>query len=61
MRTQVSISCGKVEKLKHVEEPSRCEYVAHLTTPAACSEEVARQLQQQVEEAEQAVRAHDEL
>lgn len=61
MRVQVSISCGKVEFLKHVEEPSRCEYAAHLTTPAACSSEVARQLQQQVEEAERAISSHDEL
>ncbi|CAL8469590.1 g9131 [Coccomyxa elongata] len=57
----VTISCGKVEHLKHVEEPSRCEYQAHLTTPAACSSEAARQLQLEVEEAERAIRSHDEL
>lgn len=58
---QVSVSCGKEEHLRHVEEPSRCEYVAHLTTPAACSADVARQLAQQVVEAEADVSPHDEL
>ncbi len=61
VHAQVKISCGKAEHLKHVEEPSRCEYQAHLTTPAACSSEAARQLQEEVEEAERAIRSHDEL
>lgn len=34
---QVSVKCGAAEKLLKVEEPSRCEYVATLLTPAACT------------------------
>lgn len=34
---QVSVRCGSTEKLLKVEEPSRCEYVATLLTPAACT------------------------
>lgn len=34
---QVSVKCGSTEKLVRVEEPSRCEYVATLLTPAACT------------------------
>ncbi len=34
---QVSVKCGSTEKLLQVEEPSRCEYVAMLLTPAACT------------------------
>ncbi|KAA6428325.1 MAG: hypothetical protein FRX49_01921 [Trebouxia sp. A1-2] len=33
----VSVKCGSTEKLQKVEEPSRCEYVATLLTPAACT------------------------
>lgn len=33
----VSVRCGSTEKLLKVEEPSRCEYVATLLTPAACT------------------------
>ena len=34
---QVSLKCGSAEKLMKVEEPSRCEYIATLLTPAACT------------------------
>lgn len=34
---QVSLTCGSLEKLMRVEEPSRCEYIATLLTPAACT------------------------
>lgn len=34
---QVSVKCGSTEKLQKVEEPSRCEYIATLLTPAACT------------------------
>ena len=33
---QVALHCGDKEELTHVEEPSRCEYHAELSTPAAC-------------------------
>jgi hypothetical protein len=58
---QVSLLCGTEEHLKQVEEPSRCEYVAHLSTPAACSKELAQQLQQQIEQADRDLAPHDEL
>lgn len=35
----VRIRCGATETLTKVAEPSRCEYTAEMTTPAACSEE----------------------
>ncbi|KAL4537114.1 hypothetical protein Ndes2526B_g06680 [Nannochloris sp. 'desiccata'] len=31
------IRCGATETLTKVAEPSRCEYTAEMTTPAACS------------------------
>lgn len=34
---QVSLKCGSAETLMKVEEPSRCEYIATLLTPAACT------------------------
>lgn len=34
---QVSLKCGSMEKLMRVEEPSRCEYIGTLLTPAACT------------------------
>jgi hypothetical protein len=58
---QVLLSCGKTEHLRHVEEPSRCEYMAHLSTPAACSQALAQQLREQVAQAERDARPHDEL
>lgn len=59
---QVALFCGEKEHLQHVMEPSKCEYVAEFTTPAACSAENAQKLQQQVLEDEQALQgSHDEL
>jgi protein kinase C substrate 80K-H len=34
----VALRCGRAEALARVAEPSRCEYSAEMTTPAACSE-----------------------
>ena len=59
---QVALHCGEKEHLQHVVEPSKCEYVAEFTTPAACHAENAMKLQQQVLEHEQALHgAHDDL
>ena len=46
--TQVSLKCGSAEKLMKVEEPSRCEYVAALATPAACTPTQAQAVQDQL-------------
>ena len=62
LNVQVALQCGEKEHLQHVVEPSKCEYVAEFTTPAACRAENAEKLQQQVLEDEQALQgAHDEL
>ena len=45
---QVSLKCGSAEKLMKVEEPSRCEYVATLLTPAACTPTQAQAVQDQL-------------
>ena len=59
---QVALQCGEKEHLQHVVEPSKCEYVAEFTTPAACLAENAEKLQQQILEHEEALQgAHDEL
>ena len=42
---QVAVKCGSAEKLSKVEEPSRCEYVAELQTPAACTSEIVQAVQ----------------
>ncbi|CAL8103743.1 unnamed protein product [Calicophoron daubneyi] len=34
--TKVHVYCGEKNELMAAEEPSRCEYVMHLKTPAAC-------------------------
>lgn len=36
---RVSLSCGASDKLSKVDEPSRCEYTAELTTPVVCFKE----------------------
>lgn len=45
---QVSLKCGSSEKLMKVEEPSRCEYIAMLATPAACTPGEAQAVQDQL-------------
>jgi protein kinase C substrate 80K-H len=40
----VSVKCGSAESLYKVAEPSRCEYTAEMTTPAACSSELVTSL-----------------
>jgi protein kinase C substrate 80K-H len=42
--------CGVNNEIKGVEEPSRCVYEMEFTTPAVCSEEHAKKLQQELED-----------
>lgn len=45
----VSLRCGASETLDRVEEPSRCEYAAVLSTPAMCSAAAVEQLRTRVD------------
>lgn len=59
---KVKLRCGLKNDITDVDEPSRCEYVALLSTPAACVEEKLQELKHKLdmlskEEAEK----HDEL
>lgn len=46
----VRIRCGATETLTKVAEPSRCEYTAEMTTPAACSEDRVKALRAAIAE-----------
>nr|XP_043612867.1 glucosidase 2 subunit beta-like isoform X2 [Erigeron canadensis] len=59
---KVSLSCGLKVKLADIDEPSRCEYVATLTTPALCLEGKLKELEDELEVLEkQQPQVHDEL
>lgn len=55
---QVKLTCSTHEVLSKVEEPSRCEYTAELSTPAMCSPEYVKTIH---EKAAQMALGHDEL
>ena len=58
----VSVVCGAKDELTGVAEPSRCEYVATLATPAACGETEEEAAAAEVEATRAVVAgAHDEL
>ncbi|KAJ6845736.1 glucosidase 2 subunit beta [Iris pallida] len=46
---KVRLRCGLTNELADVDEPSRCEYVALLSTPALCEEDKLQELQQKLE------------
>ncbi|KAH7667380.1 Glucosidase 2 subunit beta protein [Dioscorea alata] len=46
---KVRLRCGLKNELTDVDEPSRCEYAALLSTPALCVEEKLKELQQKLE------------
>ncbi|KAK7251950.1 hypothetical protein RIF29_35579 [Crotalaria pallida] len=46
---KVKLRCGLKNEVTDVDEPSRCEYVAILSTPALCKEEKLKELQQKLE------------
>jgi len=60
--SQVALQCGVEERLANVSEPNRCEYVARLFTPAACTPDHVSHAWRELEAAEQELASvHDEL
>lgn len=59
---KVSLRCGLKVELADVDEPSRCEYAATLTTPALCLEGKLKELEDELEVLDnQLPEFHDEL
>ncbi|KAL2344654.1 hypothetical protein Fmac_005939 [Flemingia macrophylla] len=46
---KVKLRCGLKNEITDVDEPSRCEYVALLSTPALCQEEKLKELQHKLD------------
>jgi protein kinase C substrate 80K-H len=56
------VVCGTKDQLSKVDEPSRCEYTAELTTPVACVADRVPELKAQIEAKKKMLEAvHDEL
>ena len=45
----VRLRCGRMDSFENVSEPSRCEYIGVLTTPAFCSENYIEKLREEVQ------------
>ncbi|CAI5979613.1 unnamed protein product [Closterium sp. NIES-65] len=59
---KVRFKCGADVAVLAVDEPNRCEYAATMTTPSVCTEEKAKELEQQLEAMLRDIHpAHDEL
>ncbi|KAK8543307.1 hypothetical protein V6N12_015865 [Hibiscus sabdariffa] len=59
---KVKLRCGLKNDITNVDEPSRCEYVASLSTPAVCVEDKLKELQHKLDMMNQEQpRGHDEL
>ncbi|CAH9093896.1 unnamed protein product [Cuscuta epithymum] len=61
---KVKLRCGLKNEVVDVDEPSRCEYLAFLSTPALCLEEKLQELQEKLEmmmKNEDQPQGHDEL
>lgn len=59
---KVRLRCGLKNEVADVDEPSRCEYVALLSTSAVCSEEKLQELQHKLDELnKEQPQHHDEL
>ncbi|KAG7538149.1 Glucosidase II beta subunit N-terminal [Arabidopsis suecica] len=60
---KVKLRCGLKNELMDVDEPSRCEYAAILSTPARCLEDKLKELQQKLEKLmnQDKPQNHDEL
>ncbi|XP_021891139.1 glucosidase 2 subunit beta-like [Carica papaya] len=46
---KVRLRCGLTNEVADVDEPSRCEYVALLSTPALCLEETLKELEEKLD------------
>eukprot|EP00271_Cylindrocystis_brebissonii_P007742 TRINITY_DN213_c0_g1_i2.p1 TRINITY_DN213_c0_g1~~TRINITY_DN213_c0_g1_i2.p1 ORF type:complete len:631 (+),score=178.41 TRINITY_DN213_c0_g1_i2:227-1894(+) len=58
----VRLECGLSTEIISVEEPSRCEYAAVMTSPTACTEERAQDLEKELQAKLQEINDdHDEL
>ncbi|XP_075492979.1 glucosidase 2 subunit beta isoform X1 [Primulina tabacum] len=60
---KVKLRCGLRNEATDIDEPSRCEYLALLSTPALCLDHKLKELQEKLEapKREQPVEVHDEL
>ncbi|XP_057997146.1 glucosidase 2 subunit beta isoform X2 [Hevea brasiliensis] len=59
---KVKLRCGLKNELTDVDEPSRCEYVAFLSTPALCLEEKLKELEYKLDLMnKEQPQGHDEL
>ncbi|KAJ0261572.1 Glucosidase 2 subunit beta [Hirschfeldia incana] len=61
---KIKLRCGLKNELMDVDEPSRCEYAAVLSTPARCLEDKLKELEQKLEKMmsqDQQPHSHDEL
>ncbi|CAI5461319.1 unnamed protein product [Closterium sp. Yama58-4] len=59
---KVAFKCGAEVAVLAVDEPNRCEYAATMTTPSVCTEEKAKELEQQLEAMLHDIQpTHDEL
>lgn len=58
---KIRLRCGLKNEFDDVDEPSRCEYVASLLTPAFCREERLQELRKRLDSLNQENQTHDEL
>ncbi|KAJ4875388.1 Glucosidase 2 subunit beta [Raphanus sativus] len=60
---KIKLRCGLKNELMDVDEPSRCEYAAVLSTPARCLEDKLKELQEKLEKMmnQDQTQKHDEL
>ncbi|XP_073140340.1 glucosidase 2 subunit beta isoform X2 [Henckelia pumila] len=59
---KVKLRCGLKNEVTDIDEPSRCEYLALLSTPALCLDDKLKELQEKLESLKrEPVEVHDEL
>lgn len=57
---KIDIFCDKEDRVADPSEPNKCEYAMKLYTPAACSEQALKALEEQLVEKDD-THVHDEL